>query len=374
MTGLDRLAEAGVSVWLDDLGRERLVSGDLARLVAQGVRGVTTNPTIFAKAIGDGSLYASDLAAVAAARRTPDQAVFDLAIEDVRRACDVLADVYETSGRVDGRVSLEVDPRLAHDTVATIDQARELWARVDRPNLMVKVPATVAGLPAVTTLIGEGISINVTLIFALERYEEVLDAWMAGLELAHEGGRDLSAIGSVASFFVSRVDTMVDPLLEDAAAGGDADALRWRGMAALANARLAYQRFRARMSTPPWQGLAAAGARPQRPLWASTSTKNPAYDPTMYVTGLVAPTTVNTLPAATLATVLADAGLASAAPPDTVTEAGPSADRVMAALEQHGIDMADVVAQLERDGVASFADSWTHLVGAVGDALEHVAP
>ena len=370
MNGVQQLRAAGQSVWLDDLGRDRLESGDLQRLVDLGVCGVTTNPTIFAKAVGSGAHYRADLAALAGKTATAEQAVVALTSEDVRRACDVLAGVYADSDRVDGRVSLEVDPRLAHDTVATVEQARHLWHLVDRHNLMVKVPATTAGLPAIRTLLGEGISVNVTLIFALQRYDAVLDAWLAGLEQAQEAGLDLAGIGSVASFFVSRVDSYVDPLLTAAVASGDAGAGQWLGRAALANARLAYQRFLAVVDSPRWQQLAAAGARPQRPLWASTSTKNPDYDPTMYVTGLVAPHTVNTLPAATLAAVIDDGQLAAATPDDTVTSAGPDSEAVMAGLASHGINMAAVVDQLERDGVESFATSWTELLGAVHAAMQ----
>ena len=374
MNGVRRLNEAGVSVWLDDLGRDRLDSGELARLVECGVSGVTTNPTIFAKAVGAGEHYAADLARLAAQGVDPETAVSALTTEDVRRACDVLSGVYTESDRVDGRVSLEVDPRLARDTAATVDQARRLWRTVDRPNLMVKVPATVEGLPAVTTLLGEGISINVTLIFALQRYDAVLEAWLAGLQQAHAAGHDLAGIGSVASFFVSRVDTMVDPILQAAVDRGDSAAAQCLGTAALANARLAYQHFLAFVDRPEWQQLADHGARPQRPLWASTSTKNPAYDPTMYVTGLVAPLTVNTLPAATLDAVVDDPSLAADVPVDTVSAAGAAAEQVMAALADHGVDMDAVVAQLERDGVSSFAASWTQLIGAVEQALVRARP
>jgi len=369
VNGVQQLGAAGQSVWLDDLGRDRLESGDLQRLVDLGVRGVTTNPTIFAKAVGTGEHYRADLARLEARSATAEQAVATLTSDDVRHACDVLAAVYADSDRVDGRVSLEVDPRLAHDTAATVAQARQLWRLVDRPNLMVKVPATAAGLPAIRTLIGEGISVNVTLIFALERYDAVLDAWLAGLEQAQEAGLDLAGIGSVASFFVSRVDSYVDPLLAAAAASGDSGAAQWLGRAALANARLAYQRFLTVTDSPRWLRLAAGSARPQRPLWASTSTKNPDYDPTMYVTGLVAPHTVNTLPAATLAAVIDDPQLAASTPLDAVTAAGPESEEVMAGLASHGIDMAVVVGQLERDGVASFAASWTELLDAVDKAL-----
>ncbi len=373
MNGVRRLGEAGVSVWLDDLGRDRLDSGGLARLVEQGVSGVTTNPTIFAKAVGDGAYYASDLADLAARGVDAETAVFALATEDVRRACDVLSGVYAATDRVDGRVSLEVDPRLAHDPAATIEQARRLWHTVDRPNLMVKVPATLEGLPAITALLGEGLSINVTLIFALERYDAVLDAWLAGLQQARDAGRDLASIGSVASFFVSRVDTMVDPMLQAAVDGGDSAATRSLGTAALANARLAYQHFLAFVERPEWRELAALGAQPQRPLWASTSTKNPAYDPTMYVTGLVGPHTVNTLPAATLDAVLEDPTRPGAAA-DTVSTAGAASQQVMAELAEHGVDMSAVVTRLESEGVASFAASWVELIAAVERALVSARP
>lgn len=352
----------GVSVWLDDLGRQRLVGGELQRLVDQGVRGVTTNPTIFAKAIGDGSHYRDDLVSLARQGATAEEAVRSLIVSDVVAACDVLAPVHRASGGVDGRVSIEVDPRLALDTDATIAEARELWRTVDRSNVMIKVPATAEGLPAITTLLGEGISVNVTLIFALQRYRDVLEAWLSGLEAAHDAGHDLSTIESVASFFVSRFDTLVDPLL-----GEGHEELH--GKAALANARLAYRDFTATVSGDRWQRLADAGAHVQRPLWASTSTKNPDYPDTIYVDGLVAPHTVNTMPAATLEAVL-DHG---AEPHDTVTGSYAEAEQTMTALAEAGLDYDGLARTLEEQGVKSFSDSWEQLLSAVGVALDVAA-
>jgi transaldolase len=357
-----QLDEFGVSVWLDDLGRQRLVSGELQRLVDEGVRGVTTNPTIFAKAIGDGSHYRDDLVVLARQGVDRDQAVRSLVVADVVAACDVLAPVHRATGGVDGRVSIEVDPRLARDTAATVAEARELWQTVDRPNVMIKVPATAEGLPAVTTLLAEGISVNVTLIFALQRYREVLDAWLAGLEAAARAGHDLSTIESVASFFVSRFDTLVDPMLGP-------DHVSLQGRAAVANARLAYRDFAQTLAGERWQRLAGAGAHVQRPLWASTSTKNPDYPDTLYVDGLMAPHTVNTMPAATLEAVR-DHG---AQPSDTVTGAYDEAQQTMADLAAAGLDYDALARTLEEQGVASFSESWEQLLAAVGAALDVAA-
>jgi transaldolase len=308
--------------------------------------------------VGDGADYHDDLVTLGAHGATAEQAVRALITADVRSACDVLAGVYDTSGGVDGRVSIEVDPRLARDAAATESEARELWAEVDRPNVMIKVPATEQGLPAITALLASGLSVNVTLIFARDRYRSVIGAWLDGLEAASAAGLELSRIESVASFFVSRVDTLVDPQLTGAA-------VALRGRAALANARLAYRDFQAVMASPRWQRLAARGAHPQRPLWASTSTKNPDYPDTLYVDGLVAPDTVNTMPAATLEAWL-DHG---ETPQDTVTSAADEAEQTMADLAAAGVDYGAVVAALERQGVQSFADSWDQLLQAVGQAL-----
>ena len=288
-----RLRTAGVSVWLDDLSRERLTTGSLAALRDRGVSGVTTNPTIFAKAITDSDAYAGQIRDLKLRQAPADQALRELTASDVRQACDVLRPVYDATGGVDGRVSIEVDPRIAHDTGRTVAEARALWWLVDRPNLFVKIPAAKQGLPAITACLADGISINVTLIFSLARYAEVIEAFLAGLEAARAAGRDLSGIASVASFFVSRVDTEVDRRLDKI---GTPQAAALRGKAAIANARLAYQRYEQAIATGRWRSLERAGARPQRPLWASTSVKDPAYDDTRYVTGLVASGVVNTMP------------------------------------------------------------------------------
>lgn len=363
MSGLADLSAAGVSVWLDDLGRHRLAGGQLAGLVADDhVVGVTSNPSIFAAAVGDGADYAADLSALAADGADPARAVQALTTADVRAACDVLRPVFDATDGRDGRVSLEVDPALARDAAATVAEARHLHAVVDRPNLLVKIPATAEGLPAVTAALAEGISVNVTLIFSLARYEAVLDAWLTGLEQAAAAGHDLASVESVASFFVSRLDTAVDRRLD---ALGTPEAARLRGRAALANARLAFARFEEVLRTDRWQALAARGAHAQRPLWASTGTKDPAYSDTKYVTGLVTAGTVNTMPYATLLATDDHAAVTG----DTVRDGYAAAEVVFRDLAALGIDYDDVVAQLEVDGVAAFQDSWQSLLDAVGRAL-----
>ena len=360
---LQALSEAGVSVWLDDLSRDRLDSGGLAKLIEElSVVGVTTNPAIFQAAITGSDLYASQVGELAAAGHGVDAVVRALTTDDVRRACDLFAPVAERTGGVDGRVSIEVDPRLAHDTQATIDQARELWREVGKPNLLVKIPATNAGLPAIRTAISEGISVNVTLIFSLPRYEQVMEAYLSGLEDRLAAGQSVAGIASVASFFVSRVDTAIDPQLD---AIGTPEALALRGRAAVADARLAYARYEATFSGPRWERLAAAGAWPQRPLWASTGVKNPAYSDTLYVTELVAPGIVNTMPEATLLAV-ADHGEVA---PDTIHPGMADAAQVMADLARVGIDLAAVDRQLEAEGVAKFETAWTELLESVDEAL-----
>jgi transaldolase len=361
------LQAAGVSVWLDDLSRDRLQSGNLADLVAsRGVVGVTTNPTIFHAAITASDTYRDDLAALAASGADAEAAVRDLTVADVQHACDLLAGVAEASSGVDGRVSLEVDPRLAHDGGATLVAARELWQAVDRPNLMIKIPATLAGLPAVAACLAEGISVNVTLIFSLERYRAVLEAWLDGLERRLAAGRPLADVASVASFFVSRVDTEVDARLD---ALGVPPSAGLHGRAALANARLAYQAYEQVRASPRWAALAAAGARPQRPLWASTGVKNPAYPDTLYVTELVAPDTVNTMPQATLDAV-ADHGVVRLG---SVVEEYARARATVDALAAAGVDLDDVTALLEQQGVQKFATSWGDLLAAVEARLQQMA-
>jgi transaldolase len=335
---LAQLTEMGVSIWLDDISRERLSTGNLASLIRDmDVRGVTSNPTIFAKALASGSAYAEQVA--------------DLAVRGVT--------VYDATKGLDGRVSLEVDPRLARDTAKTIAEARALWWMVDRPNLFIKIPATLEGLPAITQCLSEGISINVTLIFSLERYAQVIDAYMAGLEAA--SGRDAASIASVASFFVSRVDTEVDERLDKI---GTHEARTLRGTAALANARLAYELFEQRFAetAPRWAALRARGARVQRPLWASTSVKDPSFAATMYVTELVAPHTVNTMPESTMHATAAGDGLHGY----TIQGTYDASREVWRQLDELGVHYDDVVKVLEEQGVDKFKASWVELLETIG--------
>ncbi|MFJ1704081.1 transaldolase [Kitasatospora sp. NPDC088346] len=364
---LKRLSDEGVAIWLDDLSRDRLNSGNLAELVqSKHVVGVTTNPTIFQKAIGGGSTaYDSQLRDLAVRKLTTDEALRMITTSDVRDAADVLRPVYDASNGRDGRVSIEVDPRLAHNTAATVAEAKQLWWLVDRPNVFIKIPATKAGLPAITEVLGKGISVNVTLIFSLERYRAVMDAYLSGLEKAKATGLDLSSIESVASFFVSRVDTEIDKRLEKI--GGDARDLRSK--AALANARLAYQAYEEVFGSERWKALEAAGAKPQRPLWASTGVKDPSLPDTLYVTELVAPGTVNTMPEATL-DATDDHGVITG---DTITVNYADAQAVMDAIAAAGVDYADVVQVLEDEGVEKFEASWNELVDTVTASLASFA-
>jgi transaldolase len=361
---LKALSDQGVSIWLDDLNRPLITSGGLQELIdAKHVVGVTTNPTIFAAALSQGDAYNEQVKSLADDGRNVDEAVFALTTEDVRHACDIMRPVYDATGGQDGRVSIEVDPRLAHETAKTVEQAKELWAAVDRPNLLIKIPATVEGLPAISQVIAEGISVNVTLIFSLDRYRGVMNAFLTGLEQAREGGKDLSTIHSVASFFVSRVDTEVDKRLDALDGSDEAQALK--GKAGIANARLAYHAYDEVFATPRWQVLEAEGAHKQRPLWASTGVKDPAYPDTMYVTELVAPNTVNTMPSKTLEAVADHGEIAG----DQVTGNYENAKAVLDALERLGISYADVVAVLEREGVEKFEKSWDELLTDVQDEL-----
>ncbi|MFH8933149.1 transaldolase [Streptomyces griseosporeus] len=361
---LKRLSDEGVSIWLDDLSRKRIASGNLAELVGAGsVVGVTTNPSIFQAAIGSGEGYEEQLADLAVRGVTVDEAVRMMTTADVRAAADILRPLYEATGGRDGRVSIEVDPRLAHDTRATVAEAKQLAWLVDRPNVMIKIPATEAGLPAITAVLAEGISVNVTLIFSLERYRQVMDAYLAGLEQAAAKGLDLSAIHSVASFFVSRVDSEIDKRLTVLGTG---EALALKGRAALANARLAYEAYEEVFSGGRWQALAGAKANKQRPLWASTGVKDPAYKDTLYVDELVAPGTVNTMPEATLNAV-ADHGEITG---DTVTGGYAQARADLAAVERLGISYDEVVRQLEDEGVRKFEAAWQDLLDAVAKALD----
>jgi transaldolase len=357
-----RLRDAGVSVWLDDLSRERLTTGSLAALRDRGVSGVTTNPTIFAKAITDSDAYDAQIRDLKLRQVAIDQVLRELTTYDVRQACDVLRPVYDATGGLDGRVSIEVDPRIAHDTQRTVAEARALWWLVDRPNMFVKIPAAKQGIPAISACLAEGISINVTLIFSLARYDEVIEAFLAGMEQAREAGHDLSGIVSVASFFVSRVDTEVDKRLDKI---GTSQAAALRGKAAIANTRLAYQRYEEILVTDRWRVLGQAGARPQRPLWASTSVKDPAYEDTRYVTRLVAPDVVNTMPEATLNAV-ADHG---DIPDDSIHGTYAQSRAVLDELASLGIDYDDVVQTLEDYGVSAFDASWDHLGQRLATAL-----
>lgn len=365
---LEALAAAGTSAWLDDLSRQRLSSGDLASLIEElRVVGVTTNPAIFSSAMTSGEDYDTQLAELTASGATAAEAVFTMAIDDVRDACDVLDDVAGRTDGADGRVSIEVDPRYADDYEATIAQARELWSRVGKPNTMIKIPATDASLPAVSDALAEGISVNVTLIFSLERYRQVVEAFITGIERAKAAGQDLSKIHSVASFFVSRVDTEVDKRLE---AVGTEEALALRGKAGVANARSAYAEFERAFAADDarWAPLAAAGANAQRPLWASTGVKNPEYPATLYVTELAGPLTVNTMPEKTLrATGDFDGAIA-----DTLSGTGAAAQSVMDAVAAQGIDWDDVFAVLEREGVEKFVDSWQSLLDSIEGRMKEL--
>ncbi|AXH95144.1 transaldolase [Ornithinimicrobium avium] len=357
-TALHELADQGVSVWLDDLNRPMIADGDLAAYIDRGVLGITTNPTIFATALSEGEAYTDQIESLGMDTVSTDEAVFALTTTDVRDACDVFAPVFQRTGGLDGRVSIEVDPRLSADTAATVETAKRLWAEIDRPNLFIKIPATVEGLPAITQTLAEGISVNVTLIFSLDRYRGVMNAYLTGLEQARERGRDLSSIRSVASFFVSRVDSEVDKRLDQI---GTDEALALRGKAGVANARLAYQAFEEVFSTPRWQNLADDGAHVQRPLWASTGVKNPDYPDTLYVTELVAPDTVNTMPDKTLEATIDHAEITG----DTVTGAYDDAQKVLDDLAAVGVSYSDVVDLLEEEGVDKFEKSWQELLDTV---------
>ncbi|GAB3525255.1 transaldolase [Arthrobacter monumenti] len=359
-----QLADAGVSIWLDDLSRELLTSGNLQKLMDErNVVGITTNPSIFASALSDGESYAEQVSGLAASGADVETAVFEITTRDVTEACDLFAPIAERTNGVDGRVSIEVDPRLADDAAKTADVAQQLSRKVNRDNVHIKIPATQAGLEPIAATLAEGISVNVTLIFSLERYREVINAFMLGMERAKEAGKDLSKIHSVASFFVSRVDSEVDKRL-DAIGTDEAKALK--GKAGIANARLAYQVYEQQFNTERWKTLADAGARPQRPLWASTGVKDPAYPDTMYVTDLVAPNVVNTMPEKTLEAAADHAEVTG----DTVTGTYDEANAVLNDLEKLGISYNDVVGLLETEGVDKFVKSWSQLLDTVQSALD----
>jgi transaldolase len=351
---LAALSGAGVSVWLDDLSRDLLQSGKLQHLIdTRSVVGVTTNPSTFERALTHGCAYDGQIADLTARGSDIDTAVRTAITDDVRAACDVLRPQWEASDGLDGRVSIEVDPSLAHNTDATVTQAVELAKIIDRPNVFIKIPATAAGLPAITAALAKGVSVNVTLIFSVQRHRAVMNAYLAGIEAAQRAGFDLSQIHSVASFFVSRVDAEIDTRLE---AIGTDEALTLRGQAGVANARLAYAAYQQVFEAEPrYTALRAAGARVQRPLWASTGVKNGAYPDTMYVAELVAPNTVSTIPEATLAAV-ADHGVISG---DTMIGKAAQAQEVFDRLTAVGIALPDVFAVLEHDGVSKFAASWS---------------
>lgn len=358
------LTDAGVSIWLDDLSRERINSGGFLSLIQEkNVVGVTTNPSIFASALKNGESYAAQVQALADGGASVDEAIFNITTDDVAQACDIFAEAAEKSDGVDGRVSIEVDPRLSADTAATIDEAKKLHAKVQRTNVYIKIPATQEGLGAITATLAEGISVNVTLIFSLERYRAVINAYLLGIEQAKDNGHDLSKLHSVASFFVSRVDTEIDKRL-DALGTTEANALR--GKAGIANARLAYQIYEEAFSTERFKTLADAGARTQRPLWASTGVKDPAYPDTLYVTELVAEDVVNTMPEKTLKAT-ADHGKITG---NTINGTYEESRTVLNDLDKLGITYNDVVGQLETEGVDKFVTSWKELLETVSSALE----
>jgi len=355
------IATAGTSIWLDDLSRAKITSTDPhalpARIKNSGVVGVTTNPSIFSAAISGAAEYAADIAVMKAS--TVDEVVKKLTTDDVRQACDLFTSIYNSSKGVDGRVSIEVDPRLAHDTEGTISAGKELWAIIDRPNLMIKVPATLEGLPAITALIAAGISVNVTLIFSVKRYGQVIEAYMKGVEQCE----DPSKVHSVASFFISRIDSSIDGLLKK---NGSPEATALLGKAAIANAHLAYQLFEEKFASDRWSALAAKGAHKQRPLWASTGVKDPAYPDTRYVIELIAPDTVNTMPQSTLDAVI-DHGVVRG---NTISANYGAAVEVLKALSAMGISLDEVTTELEIDGVKKFAQAWEELLANVKAAQQ----
>ncbi|WP_168915785.1 transaldolase [Microcella flavibacter] len=359
-----QLSALGVSIWLDDLSRDRISSGGLAAIITdRDVVGVTTNPTIFAAALATGTTYDDQIRDLAAAGVDVTDAVFEITTDDVAAASDIFAPVYASTAGRDGRVSIEVEPGLAHDAAGTIEQARQLWAKVDRPNAMIKIPATLEGLEAITETIGAGISVNVTLIFSLERYRAVIDAYLAGLEKARDAGHDLATIHSVASFFVSRVDSEIDKRLE---AIGTPEALALKSKAGIANARLAYELFEQAFAEPRAAALLEAGANVQRPLWASTGVKDPALPDTLYVTALAVGDTVNTMPEKTLEATFDHAVVEG----DEVSGSYEASRAVLAALEEQGVSIAEVTALLEKEGVEKFIVSWNELLDTVSAALE----
>jgi transaldolase len=361
---LSQLAANGVSIWLDDLSRSRIESGNLASLItSRSVSGVTTNPTIFAGALGKGDGYGEQVSLLASQGKSATEAIFEITTVDVTNACDIFRGVYDASNGFDGRVSIEVEPGLAHDSEGTVAQAKELFAKVNRENVMIKIPATKAGLSAITEVIALGISVNVTLIFSLQRYREVIAAYIAGVRKAVTNGVDVAKIHSVASFFVSRVDTEIDKRL---VAIGTDEALSLRSKAALANARLAYRVFEQEFDSSVWSELEKAGANKQRPLMASTGVKDPNLSDTLYVTELVAPMLVNTMPEKTMEAVF-DHGVV---PQNSITQHYLEAEQVLSSIESLGISIEDVTDLLEQEGVDKFVVSWNELVESITSALE----
>jgi transaldolase len=356
-----QLHDAGVSIWLDTLSRDLLDSGRFADLIAgSGVTGATSNPTIFAKALADSDLYDEQLAELAATGvRDPQELFFAVALDDIRRAADLLRPVHEASGGRDGFVSFECTPDLADDTAATIEQALGLWARIERPNAMIKVPATDAGVPAIEALTARGVNVNVTLLFSVDRYKQVIDAYLAGLERRLEAGEPVGQIASVASFFVSRIDGKADAVLPPDS--------HLRGRVAIANAQRAYARYRDRFSDRRWGPLEEAGAHPQRPLWASTGTKDPAYSDVLYVEGLIAPGAINTMPEATLR-AFADHGTVGAG---LSADAG-AAEETLREASRAGVDLEAIARELERAGVRAFCDSYEELLSRIDAVLRRV--
>lgn len=361
MNTIDKLRELGTSTWLDDLSRDRIASGNLEAVkLDKSIVGVTTNPAIFASAMSKGSAYDEQIQQLRASSASADEAVYAMSIDDVRDACDIFQDVFEATEGVDGRVSIEVDPRYAHDEAKTIAQAKELWAKVGKPNAMIKIPATNASLPAVTAALAEGISVNVTLIFSVERYRHVIRAYKEGIRQAAANGHDVSKIHSVASFFVSRMDTEVDARLERI---GTPEALEMRGKAGVANAQLAYRLFLEEFAS--LEDL-PTGANVQRPLWASTGVKNPEYPATLYVSELAGPNTVNTMPEGTIDATLSSDGLHG----DTLSDSGDEAERIFNTVAATGVDLAEVVQVLEQEGVDKFVDAWQELLDSMTEKLQ----
>ena len=356
-----QVLDAGTSIWLDDLSRAKISGSDShslpSRIATSGVVGVTTNPSIFSAAISGAAEYSADIAQMKSA--SVDEVVKKLTTDDVRQACDLFTQIYASSNGVDGRVSIEVDPRLAHDTAGTISAGKELWAIINRPNVMIKVPATIEGLPAITELIAAGISVNVTLIFSVKRYGQVIDAYMQGIERCENP----SAVHSVASFFISRIDSSVDALLKK---NGTPEATTFLGKAAIANAHLAYQLFEEKFASSKWDEIAAKGANKQRPLWASTGVKDPAYPDTQYVVELIAPDTVNTMPQSTLDALIDHGDVRG----NAISGKYPEAVEVLQGLSALGISLDQITTDLEIDGVKKFAQAWDELLENVKAAQQ----